>query len=171
LGVDVDVADEIEQRGLQVAIAGGSLEVVKLLVAHGADIDRPTTKVGGVAMGYAAHFDRREIAVYLAPLSHDVHNLTYFGFKDRLVVLFAADPGLVNARHHRMGYTPLFVLPVDEEHAKDMAAFLLDHGADPSIRDSTDGLTAEESLRTHGLIKLADFLRERHDKRSRAGMS
>jgi len=30
LGVDVDVADEFEQRGLQVAVAGESLEVVKL---------------------------------------------------------------------------------------------------------------------------------------------
>ncbi len=67
LGVDVDVADEIEQRGLQVAVAGGSMEVVKLLLAHGADIDRPTTSVGDGAMGYAAHFDQREIATFLAP--------------------------------------------------------------------------------------------------------
>src|SRR5207302_7249168 len=160
LGVDVDVADEIEQRGLQVAVAGGSLEVVELLVAHGADIDRPTTKVGGGAMGYAAHFDRREIAAFLAPLSRDVHNLTYLGFKDRLAELFAADPALVNARHDRMGCTPLFLLPADEDAAKEMAAFLLDHGADPNIRDQEDGLTAEQRLRRHGLIDLADFLHD-----------
>lgn len=166
LGVDVDVADEIEQRGLQVAVAGGSLEVIKLLAAHGADIDRPTTSVGGGAMGYAAHFDRREIAAFLAPLSRDVHNLTYLGFKDRLAELFAADPGLVNIRHNRMGCTPLFELPADEAHAMDMAAFLLDHGADPSIRDLTDGLTAGESLRKRGLIELADFLRDEVAKRT-----
>lgn len=47
LGMDVDIADDIEQRGLQVAVAGGSLDVVKLLVTHGADIDRPTTSFGG----------------------------------------------------------------------------------------------------------------------------
>jgi hypothetical protein len=67
LGVDVDVADEEQVRGLQCGVASGSLEVVKLLVAHGADIDRPTTHYGGGAMGYASHFDRREIAVFLAP--------------------------------------------------------------------------------------------------------
>ncbi|WP_338829765.1 ankyrin repeat domain-containing protein [Bradyrhizobium sp. 27S5] len=166
LGVDVDVADAIEQRGLQVAVAGGSLEVVKLLVAHGADIDRPTTTVGGGAMGYSAHFDRREIAAFLAPLSHDVHNLTYLGFIDRLAELFADDPGLMNARHARSGCTPLFLLPADEDAAMDMAAFLLDHGADPSIKGAEDGLTAEESLRRHGLIDLADFLHEEAAKRA-----
>ncbi|MBC9882915.1 ankyrin repeat domain-containing protein [Bradyrhizobium sp. INPA01-394B] len=167
LGVDVDVADEIEQRGLQVAVAGGSLEVVKLLVAHGADIDRPTTSFGGGAMGYAAHFDRREIATFLAPLSRDVHNLTCLGFRNRLAELFAEDPDLVNAGHTRMGCTPLFFLPADEAQAMEMAAFLLDHGADPSIRASTDGLTAEENLRKHGLIELADFLANRHPKGNR----
>ncbi len=171
LGVDVDVADEIEQRGLQVAVAGGSLEVVKLLVAHGADVDRPTTSFGGGAMGYAAHFDRHEIATFLAPLSRDVHHLTYLGFRNRLAELFAEDPTLVNAVDPRTGCTPLFVLPANEEDAMEMATFLLDHGADPNIRDSADGLTAEEGLRKHGLIELADFLRKGRTKRKRGDMS
>jgi uncharacterized protein len=169
LGVDVDVADKIDQRGLQVAVAGGSLEVVKLLVDHGADIDRPTTSVGGGAMGYAAHFDRREIAGFLAPLSHDLHNLTYLGCKDRLAELFAAAPELVNTRHPRMGCPPLFFLPADEDQAADMAAFLLDHGADPTLRDPQDGLTAEDALRKHGLIELADFLKAQSARREPSG--
>jgi hypothetical protein len=140
--------------------------VVKLLVAHGADIDRPTTSFGGGAMGYAAHFDRREIATFLAPLSRDVHNLAYLGFKDRLAELFEADPSLVNARHTRRGCTPLFALPADEAQAMNMAAFLLDHGADPKIKDPEDGLTVEESLRRHGLIELADFLRDQETRRA-----
>lgn len=167
LGVDVDVADEIEQRGLQVAVAGGSLEVVKLLVAHGADIDRPTTSVGGGAMGYAAHFGRREIATFLAPLSRDVLELTYLGFKDRLAELFAGDPDLVNVRRGTTGWTPLFTLPPDEADAMELAAFLLDRGADPIIRDSVDGLTAEEAWRRNGFVELADFLREQSIARSR----
>ena len=65
-------------------------------------------------MGYATHFDRREIATFLAPLSVDVHNLTYLGFQPRLAELFASDPSLVNVRH-RMGFTPLFALPANEE--------------------------------------------------------
>src|SRR5690606_29234372 len=61
LGVDVDVMDRTELRGLQAAVMGGSLDVVRLLVEHGAAIDRPTKHYGG-AMGFAAHFQRRDIA-------------------------------------------------------------------------------------------------------------
>ncbi len=159
LGMDVDVADEIEQRGLQVAVAGGSLEVVKLLVAHGADIDRPTTSFGGGAMGYAAHFDRREIAAFLAPLSHDVHELTYLGMKERLRELLAEDPSLANARHPRAGVTPLFCLPDDEDDAAEMAELLLAYGANPAAMNN--GETAEQAARKRGLIDAADLMRQR----------
>src|SRR6185369_6211945 len=37
LGTPVDVWDHTEQRGLHNAVMGGSMEVVKLLVAHGAN--------------------------------------------------------------------------------------------------------------------------------------
>jgi hypothetical protein len=166
LGVDVDVADEAQVRGLQGAVAGGSLEVVKLLVARGADIDRPTLHHDG-PMGFASHFDRREIAAFLAPLSRDVRNPTYLGFKERLGELFAADPSLANARHFRFGCTPLFVLPADEDKAIEMAAFLLAHGADPNIRGE-DGMTAEQGLRQHGRIDVADFLRDESARRAAA---
>jgi uncharacterized protein len=110
LGFGVDVVDKTDQRPLHNAVASGSLELLKLLVAHGADVDRPTTQYGG-PLGLASHFQQREIAAFLAPLSRDVHNLTYLGFKERLAELFAADPTLLNAVHFRMGCTPLFVLP------------------------------------------------------------
>jgi hypothetical protein len=61
---------------------------------------------------------------------------------------------------------PLFVLPADEDAAMDMAAFLPDHGADPRIKDPEDGLTAEERMRRHGLIALADFLRDEVARRA-----
>jgi hypothetical protein len=157
LGMDVDVADEIEQRGLQVAIAGGSLDVVKLLVTNGADIDRPTTSFGGGAMGYAAHFNRREIAAFLAPVSRDVHELTYLGMTERLRALFAEDPRLANAVTPRGGITPLFCLPDDDDDALAMAILLLEHGADPDIVNK-DGLTAEQNARRRGLIDAADFI-------------
>jgi ankyrin repeat protein len=157
LGVHVDVADEIEQRGLQVAVAGGSLEVVKLLVASGADIDRPTTSVGGGAMGYAAHFGRREIAAFLAPLSRDVFDLTYLGMAERLRDLFAEDPKLANAVTPKTGITPLFCLPDDEDAAIELTTLLMAHGADPSIVNK-DGVTAEQAARKRGLIDAADLM-------------
>ncbi|MGE0629917.1 MAG: ankyrin repeat domain-containing protein, partial [Hyphomicrobiaceae bacterium] len=157
LGMDVDVADGIEQRGLQVAVAGGSLEVVKLLVAHGADIDRPTTSFGGGAMGYAAHFDRREIATFLMPLSRDVFNLTYLGIGDRLRELLTEDRQLVNAVGPRTGITPLFCLPDDEDAAVEITMLLIAHGADPSIVNK-EGVTAEQVARKRGLIDAADLM-------------
>jgi ankyrin repeat protein len=159
LGMDVDVTDASEIRGLQDAIAGGSIEVVRLLVARGADIDRMSKHYGG-GLGFAAHFQRREIAAFLAPLSRDVHNLASLGMKERLRELFAADSTLVNARHARSGSTPLFALPDDEGEAHEMAAFLLDHGADPGIADN-DGRTAKEVARARGLLDAAELLEKR----------
>ena len=156
LGVDVDVADATEQRGLHNAVAGDSLEVVKLLVARGADIDRPTTQFGG-AMGFAAHFERREIAAFLAPLSRDVFNLTSLGIKERLRELFTADPALVNAIHPRAGVTPLFCLPDDEDEAAHMTEFLIAHGADPNL-ENKEGITAEQAARNRGLVDAADLM-------------
>jgi len=156
LGMAVDIADETQQRGLHNAVAGGSIDVVKLLVAHGADIDRPTTRYGG-AMGFAAHFERRDIAAFLAPLSRDVFNLTYLGLAERLRELLAEDLQLANAVAPRAGITPLFCLPDDEEKAVSMATLLLAHGADPNFVNK-EGLTAEQDARRRGLIDAADLM-------------
>lgn len=156
LGMDADVADATGQRGLHDASGNGAIEVAKLLIAHGADIDRPTTKFGG-PLGFAAHFQQREMAALLAPLSRDVLELTYLGMKERLRELFAAEPALANAVHPKAGITPLFCLPDDEEDAVEMAALLLAHGADPKVM-SKEGLTAEQAARRRGLIDAADLM-------------
>jgi ankyrin repeat protein len=156
LGMNVDVADATEQRGLHNAVMGDSIDVVRLLVAHGADIDRPTTRFGG-PVGFAAHFGRREIAALLAPLSRDVFDLTYLGMANRLRELFAQDPALANAAHPRAGVTPLFFLPDDEDGAVEMTTLLLAHGADPMARNK-DGITAEQAARRRGLIDAADLM-------------
>jgi ankyrin repeat protein len=156
LGMDVDIADETEQRGLHNAVAGNAIEIVKLLVAHGADVDRPTTRFGG-AMGFAAHFERREIAAFLAPLSRDVFNLAWLGMVERLRALFAEDPQRANALAPRTGITPLFCLPDDEDAAVAVTRLLLAHGADPNIVNR-DGLTAEQDARRRGLIDAADLM-------------
>jgi ankyrin repeat protein len=159
LGMDADVADATQQRALHHAAGNGAIEVAKLLIAHGADIDRPTTTpYGGGAMGFAAHFGQREMAALLAPLSQDVANLVYLGMADRLRELFAADPTLANRADSKFGVRPLFALPDDEDDALEMTALLLAHNADPSIKDN-DGLTAEQVARNRGLIDAADLMK------------
>lgn len=160
LGMPVDLADHGGQRAIQYAVMGDALDVVQLLVARGAEIDRPTTTdYGGGAMGYAAHFGRRGIAAFLAPLSRDVTELVYLGFVDQLAALFRQEPELVNTPHPKFGTLPLFALPEGEEEAAAMAEFLLTHGADPCAVMNED-VTAEKAARDRGLVDAADLIRE-----------
>jgi hypothetical protein len=111
-------------------------------------------------MGFAAHFNRRTIAAFLAPLSRDVFELTYLGMKERLRELFAQDPSLANAPHPRAGLTPLFCLPDDEDDALEMAELLLAYDANPDAMNKK-GETAEQAARKRGLIDAAELMR--HD--------
>jgi uncharacterized protein len=157
LGMDVDIADHTGRRGLHHAVMAGSLETVKLLVARGADVDRPTTQYDG-ALGWAAFFKRDDIADFLAPLSRDVWSLTYLDKRDRLAEVLAAEPALVNARHPHSGGTPLFHLPEDEDAAVELATLLMARGADTRLTNKR-GLTAEQNAREQGLIDAADVIR------------
>lgn len=159
LGMNVDVTDETGVRGLQDAVAGNAIEVVRLLVAHGAAIDRVSKHYGG-ALGFAAHFGRRDIAELLAPLSRDVHNLTTLAMKERLRELFAMEPALANARRAASGVTPLFMLPDDEDDAVEMTAFLLEHGANPALANAA-GVTAIAAARARGLLDAVELMDER----------
>lgn len=156
LGMPVDIADEAGFRALNVAAGSGAVEIVKLLLERGADVDRPTKQYGG-PMGFAAHFGQRAAAEVLAPQSRDVHNMVFLQMKERLRELFAAEPSLANLPHFRSGLTPLFVLPSDPDAALDIARFLLAHGADPAFRGK-DGQTPADAARQRGLDAAAALL-------------
>jgi ankyrin repeat protein len=156
LGMAVDVADEGGMRALNVAAGSGAVEIVKLLLARGADVDRPTKHYGG-PMGFAAHFGQRATAELLAPHSRDVHNMVFLGMKDRLRELFMAEPGLANLEHFRSGSTPLFMLPDGDGAALEMAQFLLEQGADAAFRGK-DGRTPAQAAQQRGLARAAALL-------------
>ena len=158
LGMNVDVMDEGEIRGIHLAAGNNAIDVAKLLIEHGTDIDRPTKHYGG-AMGFASHFGHREMLDFLAPQSRDVWNLAYEGYTGRLAELFAEEPALVNTVRSRSGATPLFFLPDDEDKAVEMAEFLLAHGADTRVRNK-EGETPEQTARKRGLDDAADVIRD-----------
>lgn len=160
LGMPVDLADAGGQRAIQYAVMGNALDVVALLVARGADVDRPTdTDYGGGAMGFAAHFGRCQIAAFLAPYSRDVVEMVSMGMIDRLAALLTQEPALVNTPQPKFATLPLFALPDAEEEAALMAEFLLARSADPQARDK-DGVSAEQAARDRGLIDAADLIRD-----------
>jgi ankyrin repeat protein len=156
LGMGVDMEDEGGVRAMNIAAGNGRIDVMKLLIERGADVDRPTKHYGG-PLGFAAHFGQRAAAELLAPLSRDVHNLVYLGMRDRLRELFAAEPELVNLRHFRSGFTPLFALPAEETAALEMARFLLENGADPRLK-SPAGETPATAARKRGQESVAELL-------------
>lgn len=168
LGMSPNVMDADELRGIQAAIQSGAIEVVRLLVEHDAEIDRPSKNFGG-AMGFAAHFERRDIADIMASRSRDVIHLVYLTYKERLQALFQEDPGLVDAPDGKYNARPLFCLPNEEDNAADMVAMLLARGADPTLK-SASGETADQVARKRGLDEAADLLRTAaRRKRSGAG--
>ncbi len=158
LGVAPDVADEGGVRALQRAIGSDSRDIVELLLAHGAEIDRPSKHYGG-GMGFAAHFGRKELAERMAPYSRDVHNLVNIGMKSRLVELFAAEPALANCVHPRGGMTPLFAALPGRRGAGDGDGDAAARAwRRPSSFATAMAFTAIDMAARRGLLDVADLL-------------
>lgn len=156
LGMDVDIDRIAGFRPLHAAVAAGAIDIVKTLLAHGANADRPAENYGS-PMGFAAHYGRRDIAEVLAPVSRDVQSMVRLGMKARLRELFTAEPELANLVHLRTGQTPLSSLPDDEASALDMARFLLEHGTNVRLVNK-EGETAVDAARKRGFDEVARFL-------------
>lgn len=113
---------------LLAALPSGNRELIDLLLDAGADINRRSHWWAG---GFGVLDDDHGLAPYLIERGArvDVHAAARLGMLDRLAELITADPGLVRARGGD-GQTPLHFAPTIE-----IAAFLLDKGADIDARD------------------------------------
>ena len=113
---------------LLAALPSGNREMIDLLLGAGADINQRSHWWAG---SFGVLDDDHGLAPYLIERGArvDVHAAARLGMLDRLAELIAADPGLVHARGGD-GQTPLHVAPTIE-----IAAFLLDRGADIDARD------------------------------------
>lgn len=155
LGTPIEVEDAKKQRPLHVAAANDALQVAKLLIDRGAELDVYELNYSNTPLDFARYHDYPRMIELLTQHSHDVWNLTSLGHVDRLRVALSAEP-------HRAkiswGTTPLFWLPEDEDKALEIVKLFLEHGADPNFRSRKDGWTAGEVARKRGMHQVAALL-------------
>ena len=110
------------------ALPWGNREMIDLLLQAGADINQRSHWWAG---SFGVLDDDRGLAPFLIERGArvDVHAATRLGMTRELEAMIAADSGLVHARGGD-GQTPLHVAPTVE-----IAAYLLDRGADIDARD------------------------------------
>jgi hypothetical protein len=158
LGMSADVGDDKNFRALHYTTHCGAVEIARLLIARGAEIDPFELRYGGTPLTHAAYHDRANMVEFLVPHSCNFRGLSYAGAVGRLRELLVEEPDRAN-REDRPGEPALFCLPSDEEKAVEVAELLLSFGADPTFRNPL-GQTPAELARHRGLDDAAALLEE-----------
>jgi uncharacterized protein len=158
LGMSADVGDDKNFRALHYTTHRGAVEIARLLIARGAEIDPFELRYGGAPLTHAAYHEQSEIMKLLTPHSRNFRGLCFAGAVDRLRELLTEEPDRAN-REDRPGEPALFCLPDDEEKAVEVAELLLSFAADPTFRNPL-GQTPAEVARRRGLDDAAALLED-----------
>ena len=162
LGVPIEIEDGDRKRTLHEAAVNNSMDVAKLLVKRGAEIDPIESCYNSPPIGWAAHADHKEMIEFLSQFSRDIWRLAFRGYVDRLREVLRTETDLAKSVTED-GITPLWWLPDDEKNPLDetkaiaIAESLLAHGADPSSK-SKSGKTAADWARKRGMLQVAGLL-------------
>ena len=159
LGTSPNVESAEGERALHIAAYHDSSGVAGLLIARGADVDPIGRKYGNTPLGGAMHCRSIKMIELLSRLSQSTWEVGYAGNVDRLRELIAETPE--RARASADGETLLMWLPPhDESAALEAARLLVEHGADPRMRDA-HGMTAADRAERNAMFGVTAFLRER----------
>jgi ankyrin repeat protein len=153
LGVPVNLQDGQKRTALHTAAASDARAAAAFLIDAGADANLREASYQATPLGFAGHYDHREMIELLSRVSRDVWALARQGQVDRLRLVLGEEP----ARARDLGphgSTLLWCLPDDEALALDVIEILLAHGADPTVKDD-QGSTAADSARALGMQKVA----------------
>lgn len=156
LGVSPDVENGERERGLHLAAYANSLRVAKLLLERGAEVDPVESNWSNTPLGAAVYSQHAEMMELLGRVSRDIWELVYVGNVERVREVLRPQPEL--AKVSSGGHTPLMWLPPDDEsRALEIARLLIEHGADPTLRNK-EGETAADRARRLGMLHVADYL-------------
>jgi ankyrin repeat protein len=163
LGVSPDAGNPSNagETALHLAAAGGAERSAELLIRRGATVDSRERAYGGVPLSWASYFQQAPMIELLGRYSRDVWSLTRTGRLERLRVVLREEPALAQLSTSE-GHTPLMWLPNDPGTALEIAALLLEHGADPSRRNA-QGDTAADIATRRGLDQVAAMLLEHEE--------
>ena len=158
LGMSPDLGDDKNFRALHLTTHRNAPEMVRLLIARGAEIDPCEERYGGSPLTHANYLNHPEMVELLTPHSRNFRGLCYAGSVDRLRQLLTEEPDRAN-RQDRPGEPPLFCLPDEEEKALQVVELLLSFGADAAFRNP-QGHTPAQAARRRGFEEVADLLEE-----------
>jgi uncharacterized protein len=157
LGTSPDVESPAGERALHVAAYEDAADVGELLVARGAQVDPIGRQYDNTPLGGAMHCQSARMIALLARHSRSAWEVGYSGHVDRLRELLTEKPE--RARGYD-GETLLMYLPPDDEtKAMEAATLLLEHGADPTVRDP-QGKTAADRAELNAMYRVAALLRD-----------
>jgi len=155
LGMSPDVTEQNNTRALHRAAASDAVDVGKLLIERGAEIDPVETYHNGVPLGWSIYAGNGALAETLASVSRHTRVLTHMGHLRRLRELFEENSSL--ALEKIDGASLFFFLPDDEARAIEVAELLIAYGADHHARNA-EGTTPAEQAEKLGFKVLAERL-------------
>jgi ankyrin repeat protein len=157
LGTPPNVESPVGERALHIAAYHDAVNVGELLIARGADVDPIGRQYDNTPLGGAMHCRSARMIALLSGHSRSAWEVGYAGHVDRLRELLTERPE--RARGYDGETLLMYVPPDDETKAIAVARLLLEHGADPTIRDP-QGLTAADRAERNAMYQLAALLRE-----------
>ena len=158
LGVPIEIEDNSKQRPLHEAAGHDSINVAKLLIERGAELEPVETNWNNTPLDHAMYGNLGRMVEFLSRFTRDVYRLTWIGNVERLREVLNEEPERAKAEDE--GNTPLMWMPEDESRAREIVELLIAHGADPAIKNK-DGMTAADCAERRGLYDVAELLRTR----------